>query len=227
MSGNSGHRIAAHAAALGIATALALLGSAASAQVTDAQNPFLGKAPGCFVYHSRDGDGFYDFTRILPVGSHMLGLWATAGATTTAEPSCEPGPQPGTGEICVVSFAIEKTGAGSLDGFAFSGGIAGGSSLSPDGSILTVNITAATDPLPGGFVPGSAPVRIGDLSLTVGSDTTVSLTDGSCLSLGAESRSVPTHVIFLPEPTDTLLLAAGVLGLVGLHGLRKRLARGR
>lgn len=214
------------AAAGGVLTTL-ILGSGAAAQLTDEDNPFRGIAPNCFVYHSRDGDGFYDFPRVLPLGTYSLGLWATAGATTTAEPSCEPGPQPGTGEICFVSFVLQKSGGGSLNGFTFSGGLNGASTLSTDGSTLTVNLTTATNPLPGGFVPSSAPVRIGDVALTVAGDTTVNLTSGSCLGLGAKSLSVPAHTIFLPEPGEYMLLASGLFGLAGLYWLRLRLTQGR
>ena len=214
-------------ASLAITLAVTLLSVGASAQLTNADSPFRGRAPGCFVYHSHDGDGFYDFTRVLPLGSHTLGLWATAGATSTGEPSCEPGTKPGTGEICFVSFVIQKSGTGSLTGFTFAGGITGVSTLSPDGSTLSVNISRATNPFPAGYVPSVAPVRIGDLNLTIGSNTVVSLTGGSCLGPGAETRAVPAHTMFLPEPGKHVLLAAGLLGLAVLHRVRTTLARRR
>jgi hypothetical protein len=206
-----------------------LLASGATAEGTDEDNPFRGVSPDCFVYHSADpaGDGFYDFTRVLPVGQHSLGLWATAGATTTAEPSCRPGAQPGTGEICFVSFVIEKSGSGTLDSFTFSGGLSGKAKVSPDGSKLAVNLSVATDPLPGGFVEFSIPKRIGDIGLTMGSDTVVNLTSGNCRGLGAAHLAVPAHTLFIPEPGEYMLLATGLFGLAGLYRLKLRLARSR
>jgi hypothetical protein len=232
MSGYTNPGVAvARTAAAGILIAGLLLGSGGGAEGTDADNPFRGRAPDCFVYHSAHADGLYDFTRVLPLGSHTLGLWATAGATTTAEPSCAPGPSfpgppfPGTGEICFVSFVIEKSGGGSLDSFTFSGGLSGGTRVSPDGSTLTVNLSVATSPLPGGFASSSLPLRIGDIGLTMGTDTVVNLTRGSCLGLGAENRAVPVHTMFLPEPGEYALLATGLFGLAGLYRLKLRLAR--
>jgi hypothetical protein len=203
-----------------------LIVPAATAQPTDEENPFV-LAPDCWVYYSKDEDGYYNFTYTFDsAGPQTVGIWATGGATTTPGASCEPGAQPGTGEICYLSFVLELDGTGSLDSFVPVAGItAGVTHSSAGGEKLSVNLSSATSPLPGGFVADTAPAKVGDLGLTVQPGTVVSLTSGTCLKAGLEKRNVVPQTMFvLPEPGEGLLLGSALLALGGLHWLRLRLA---
>lgn len=197
---------------------------AATAQLTNQDNPFR-VAPNCWVFHSQGEDGYYDFTTVFhTTGPKTVSIWATGGATTTTGASCAPGPQPGTGEVCYVSFVLEVTGAGSLDSFTPVSGLSAGVASANAGKKLTVNLSSGTSPLPGGFLAGSAPAKVGDLGLTVGSDTVVNLTSGTCFKPGMEKRSVVSQTMFLPEPGQGVLLVSALLALAAVHWLRRKLA---
>lgn len=201
---------------------------AAAAQPTDQDNPFV-LAPDCWVYFSKDEDGYYNFTYTFDsAGPKTVGIWATGGSTTTPGASCAPGAQPGTGEICYLSFVLELDGTGSLDSFTPVAGINAGVTSADAGEKLTVNLSSATNPLPGGFVADSAPARVGDLGLSVQPGTVINLTSGSCIKAGLEKRSVVPQTMFvLPEPGEGLMLGSALLALGGLHWLRQKLAARR
>ena len=209
---------------LAVLLATTLLVPAAAAQLTDADNPFR-VAPECWVFHSRDGDGFYDFPRVLPSGTQSVGIWVTGGATSDPSPDCNPGAPTTTGETCFAKFVIEMTGPGSLNSFAGSGGVSAADTVSLAGKRIDVNATSGANPVPGGLNP----VRIGDLSLTIGSGgpVRVSVTSGECLGMGLASNPVRGEVMFLPEPEQGLLLGSALLALGALYWLRTRLAGGR
>ena len=211
---------------LAVLMATAVLVPAAAAQLTNDDNPFR-VAPDCWVFHSKDGDGFYDFPRVLPAGTQSVGIWVTGGATSDASPSCAPGSATTTGESCFASFVIEMTGPGSLNSFTAASGRSAGHTVSLGGKRIDVNVTAGASPVPGGLTTE----RMGDLSLTMGTSDAVrvSVTSGSCLGMGLAPNLVRGEVMFLPEPGQGVLLGSALLGLGALYRLRtrRRLASGR
>jgi hypothetical protein len=207
-------------AAAGCMALLALLTPPAWGQNT---NPF-GASPDVWVYHSRGGDGYYDGTSVLPLGTHTLGIWATGGAVSseTGTTLCtETSPDTGQ-ELCALDVEFQLTGAGQLVGFTPAEGLVAGSFLSTQGTRLRVNIASGMNPLRAGFPPQ----RIGDLTVAVtGGNTVVSIAGVAGLGPDTASHPISPHVEFVPEPGSWLLMASALAGLAGLHALRRALAR--
>jgi hypothetical protein len=200
-----------------------LIAPGATLALTNADNPFRA-SPSIMVYHSRDGDGYYDFTRVLPLGTQTLDIWATGGAISSVPgPTlCLPGSPSGGQEVCALNIHFQLSGNGELISFAAADGLSSGSFVNPPGTLLTVNLTSGAAPLPAGFPP----MRIGALTLAVnGGDVVVNMTGVQGLGPDQAPHPMEPHTMFLPEPGQFWLLSSALLGLAALHRVRKARAR--
>jgi hypothetical protein len=208
------------AAAAACIALLALLAPPAWGQPT---NPF-GASPDVWIYHSRGGDGYYDGTSVLPLGTHTLGIWATGGAVAseTGATLCTDTSSATGQELCALDIDFQLSGAGQLVSFTPAEGLVAGSFVSSAGRRLRVNVASGTNPLRAGFPPA----RIGDLTVAVtGGDTVVSIAGVAGLGPDTAPHPISPHVEFVPEPGSWLLMVSALAGLAGLHALRRALAR--
>lgn len=202
---------------------LALLAPPAWSQPTNSDNPFR-VSPNVWVYHSRSGDGYYGGTRVLPLGTHTLGIWATGGAisSTPGAELCTPDSPSGGQELCALDIEFVLSGAGRLLSFTPASGLSAGAYVNPTGTRLKVNIASGSIPLAAGFPPPF----LGNLTLSVtGGDTVVTIGGAGGLGPDTSSHTIQTHVEFVPEPGSWLLMASALLGLAGLYALRSARAR--
>jgi hypothetical protein len=223
MARHSRRRIAPGGLAAAAGALTALFAAPAWAQLDNSDNPFRA-SPDAWVYHSRDGDGFYDGTRVLPIGTHSLGIWATGGAISSeAGADLCTSTSPGAGqELCALDVDFQLSGTGRLLGFTPAPGRTAGVFLNGTGTRLRVNFASGTAPLPAGFPPA----LLGTLGVAVtGGDTVVTVAGLAALGPDTAEHPVPTHVMFVPEPGSWLLMASALLGLAGLHALRSARAR--
>jgi hypothetical protein len=210
----------------GAATALAA-GTAAAGQ-----NPFGFGSGVPWVFQSghgtvADDPGFDHHTRVLPIGTSTLHLYATAGPNPSGEGEevCSPAPGGGRGdEICGIDVQINVAGPAFLAGFRPAGGT--GISFFPTtfGSTtrsLRLNSVRGTDPIPAGAF------KLGELDVTVTDGRGVVVTvSGEAMVLGQRQLAeIEPNIIAVPEPGALLLLPSALLGLAGLAGLRRLRAR--
>ena len=197
----------------------------ASAQPTNDDNPFR-VHPSIFVYHSRDGDGFWDFTTQLPIGPHVLPIRATAGALSSlVPPLCIPSTPLGGNEICALDVEFQLSGEGRLLSFTPAPPYLAGTAsfVNSAGTRLQVNLTSGSAPLAAGFPP---PV-IGDLELEV-TGGLVSVSVAGVMGIGpssVDSQPVFPHIEFIPEPNGILLLGS-CIGMLALLHRWKRMRAG-
>ena len=214
------------------AIALALLGAGtAGAQ----QNPFGFGSGVPWIFQSghgpvADDPGFDHHTRILPLGTSTLHLYATAGpAASGGEPSlCSPPPDGGSGdEICGLDVQVNVAGPAYIAGFRPAGPPAGTgivffpTSFGAATKGLRLNSVRATDPIPAGAF------KLGELDLTVTGQQGVNVTVSGNAMVLAQRQQVPVepNVLAVPEPEQTWLLASALLGLAGLALRRHRRTR--
>jgi hypothetical protein len=212
------------------------LGAAAAAVLAAApaaagNNPFgYGSgAPWIFQsgYGSVDDDpGFDHFTRVLPIGTTTLHLYATAGPNASAAegPLCLPAPDGGDGdEICGLDVQVNVAGPAYVAGFRPATGPGGTgivfapTSFSPATKSLRLNSVRSDDPIPAGAH------AIGELDVTVTGSTGVLVTvSGNAMVLAhRQMADVQPNIIAVPEPERGWLLGSALVGLAGLAGLRR------
>ncbi len=202
--------------------------------LTNDDSPFRA-SPSIWVYHSRDGDGGYDFTTALPIGTHNLGIWATGGADSSGEegPLCITSAEPPTGdEVCALDMEFRLSGDGELLSFAPAEAFFDVTESfmdpedTPPGIRLRVILSSADAPLPAGYPPQ----EIGELSLEVGGGVmSVAVAQHDPLLVGSEAigadgseHPVAGEILFIPEPSEFLLLASGI-AMLALLGRYRRL----
>jgi len=173
-----------------------------------------------------DDPGFDHFTRILPLGTTTLHLYATAGRNGSGEGAqvCSPPPGGGSGdEICGMDVQVNVTGPAYLAAFRPAGPPAGTeitffpSSFGTATKSLRLNSVRSTDPIP------ASAFKFGELDVTVTGASGVSVTvSGNAMVLG-QRQLVPIepNIIAVPEPEETWLLASALLGLAGLAAHRR------
>ena len=207
-----------------------LVGGAAGAQ----ENPFGFGSGVPWIFQSGfgsvdDDPGFDHHTRILPLGTTTLHLYATAGSQTSEEEGtlCRPPPEGGSGdEICGMDVQVNVAGPAYIAGFRPAGPPAGtGMVFFPTtfGSTtkgLRLNSVYVTDPVPAGAF------KIGELDLTVTDGRGVNVTvSGNAMVLGQRQvAAVQPNVLAVPEPGAVWLLASALVGLVGLAARRRQRA---
>lgn len=214
---------------LGALVALAAGGAAAG------QNPFGFGSGVPWIFQSGNGAiaddvGFDHHTRILPIGTTTLHLYATAGPAPSGEGEavCSPAPEGGSGdEICGMDVQVNVAGPAFLAGFR-PAGPPGGTGISffpttfdPATKSLRLNSARGTDPIPAGAF------KFGELDVTVtGGSGVVVTVSGNAMVLGQRQvAEIEPNIIAVPEPGATCLLASALLGLAGLAGLRRLRAR--
>ncbi len=205
--------------------AVLVLAPAAAAQPTNDDSPFRA-SPLIWVYHSPHGDGSYHFTTVLPIGTYdgmqALGIWATGGANPSegGPPLCISSAEPSAGnEICALNVQFELSGDGELLSFTPAPRFVplAESFVNPTGTRLRMNLTSAALPLPAG-----PPERIGSLALDVtGGTLSVSVTGVKGVGADGVTHPVASHILFIPEPSEILLLASGI-GMLALLGRFRR-----
>lgn len=210
--------------------ALALFGAgAAGAQ----QNPFGFGSGVPWVFQSGfgqvdDDPGFDHHTRILPLGTTTLHLYATAGPQATAgEPElCSLPPGGGSGdEICGMDVRVNVAGPAFIAGFRPAGAPAGTgivffpTSFDATTKSLRLNSVRASDPIPAGAF------KLGELDLTVTGERGVNVSVSGDAMVLAQRQLAPIepNVLAVPEPEQTWLLASALLGLACLAAYRRRL----
>jgi hypothetical protein len=195
-------------------------------------NPFGFGSGAPWIFQSGNGaiaddPGFDHFTRILPLGTTTLHLYATAGplASAAGEAACSPDPGGGSGdEICGMDVQINVAGPAHLAGFRPAGPPAGTgivffpTTFTSATRSLRLNSVRATDPIPAGAF------KIGELDVTVTGESGVSVTvSGNAMVLARRQlAAIRPNVIAVPEPGEPSLLASALLGLLGLAALRRR-----
>jgi len=210
--------------------AFALLGPAAAG--AQERNPFGFGSGVPWIFQSGfgsvdDDPGFDHHTRILPLGTTTLHLYATAGSEPTGgeETLCAPPPGGGSGdEICGIDVQVNVAGPAYIAGFRPAGPPAGTgivffpTSFDPTTKGLSLNSVRATDPIPAGAY------KIGELDLTVTGERGVNVSVSGNAMVLAQRQLVPIepNVLAVPEPEQTWLLASALLGLVGLALVRRR-----
>jgi len=205
--------------------AVLVLAPAAAAQPTNDDSPFRA-SPLIWVYHSPHGDGSYHFTTVLPIGTYdgmqALDIWATGGAipSEAGPPLCISSAEPPAGnEICALNVQFELSGDGELLSFTPAPPFVGlaESFVNSAGTLLRMNLTSAALPLPAG-----PPERIGSLALDVtGGTLSVSVTGVEGVGADGVTNPVASHILFIPEPSEILLLASGI-GMLALLGRFRR-----
>src|SRR5262245_44368122 len=214
---------------LGAAAALAAGGAAAG------QNPFGFGSGVPWVFQSGNGAiaddvGFDHHTRILPIGTTTLHLYATAGPVPSGveEEVCSPAPRGGSGdEICGMDIQVNVAGPAHLTDFRPAGPPGGtGVAFFPTAfdtttKSLRLNAARGTDPIPAGAF------KIGQLDVTVtgGSGVVVTVSGNAMVLAERQMVDIEPNIIAVPEPGATCLLASALLGLAGLAGLRRLRAR--
>lgn len=206
--------------------AVLVLAPAAPAQPpTNDDSPFRA-SPLIWVYHSPHGDGSYHFTTVLPIGTYdgmqALDIWATGGAISSegGPPLCIGSAEPPAGnEICALNVQFELSGDGRLLSFTPAPRFVplAESFVNSAGTRLRMNLTSAALPLPAG-----PPERIGSLALDVtGGTLSVSVTGVKGVGADGVTHPVASHILFIPEPSEILLLASGI-GMLALLGRLRR-----
>jgi len=213
--------------------AVLVLAPAAAAQPTNDDSPFRA-SPLIWVYHSppspphgEGGDGSYHFTTVLPIGTYdgmqALDIWATGGAISSegGPPLCigSAEPPPAGNEICALNVQFELSGDGRLLSFTPAPRFVplAESFVNSTGTLLRMNLTSAALPLPAG-----PPERIGSLALEVtGGTVSVSVTGVKGVGADGVTNPVASHILFIPEPSEILLLASGI-GMLALLGRFRR-----
>jgi hypothetical protein len=191
-----------------------LLAGTAGAQ----QNPFGFGSGVPWIFQSGYGNvpddpGFDHFTRVMPMGTTTLHLYATAGPSRSREGEqvCGAPPAGGSGdEICGMDVQVNVTGPAHVAGFRAAGPPGGTditffpTSFGATTKSLRLNSVRATDPIPAGAY------KFGELDVTVTGSTPVAVTvSGNAMVLG-QRQMVPIRgtVIAVPEPEGTWLLAS-------------------
>jgi hypothetical protein len=204
-----------------------LLAGTAGAQ----QNPFGFGSGVPWIFQSGYGNvpddpGFDHFTRVMPMGTTTLHLYATAGPSRSREGEqvCGAPPAGGSGdEICGMDVQVNVTGPAHVAGFRAAGPPGGTditffpTSFGATTKSLRLNSVRATDPIPAGAY------KFGELDVTVTGSTAVAVTvSGNAMVLG-QRQMVPIagNVIAVPEPEGTWLLASALFGLAGLAAARR------
>jgi hypothetical protein len=218
--------------ASGMALRPCLLAAAAAlwAGAAAAENPFHFGSGTPWVFQSGNGAiaddvGFDLHTRILPIGTTTLHLYATAGPTASqgGEQVCRPAPEGGSGdEICALDVQINVAGPAYLAGFKAAGPPGGTgirffpTSFSPTTKSLRLNSVRTNDPIPAGAH------KIGELDVAVtdGSGVVVTVSGNAMVLAERQVANIERNIIAVPEPGRLLLLASSLLGLAGLAGLR-------
>ena len=208
--------------------AVLVLAPAAPAQPpTNDDSPFRA-SPLIWVYHSPHGDGSYHFTTVLPIGTYdgmqALDIWATGGAISSegGPPLCigSAEPPPAGNEICALNVQFELSGDGRLLSFTPAPRFVplAESFVNSAGTRLRMNLTSSALPLPA----GSPVQRIGSLALDVtGGTLSVSVTGVKGVGADGVTNPVASHILFIPEPSEILLLASGI-GMLALLGRFRR-----
>ena len=210
-----------------LVAAAALAAGAAEA----GENPFGFGSGAPWIFQSGNGAiaddvGFDAHTRILPLGTTTLHLYATAGPRSSQEGEqvCSPAPGGGSGdEICGMDIQINVAGPAYIAGFRAAGPPGGTgftffpTSFSPTTKSLSLNSVRATDPIPAGSF------KIGELDVTVtgGSGVKVTVSGDAMVLGGRQMAAIGANIIAVPEPGATLLLASALVGLAGLAGVRR------
>jgi hypothetical protein len=174
-----------------------------------------------------DEPGFDHHTRVLPLGTTTLHLYATAGrnASGAGAALCSPPPEGGSGdEICAMDVQVNVAGPAYIAGFRPAGPPAGtGIAFFPTSfgtatKGLRLNSVRANSPIPAGAF------KLGALDLTVTGERGVNVTvSGNAMVLGQRQLApIEPNVLAVPEPEETLLLASALVGLAGLAALRRR-----
>jgi hypothetical protein len=178
-------------------------------------------------YGSVDDDpGFDHYTRVLPLGTTTLHLYATAGPNPSSVegPLCLPPPDGGSGdEICGLDVQINVAGPAYLAGFrpaAAPGGtgiVFSPSTFLPTTKSLRLNAVRSNDPIPAGAH------EIGQLDVTVtgGTGVLVTVSGNAMVLANRQLANVEPNIIAVPEPERVWLLGSALVGLAGLAGLRR------
>ena len=169
-----------------------------------------------------DDPGFDHHTRVLPLGTTTLHLYATAGpnASGEGEQVCRPPPDGGSGdEICGMDVQLNVTGPAHIAGFRAAGTEITffPTTFSAATKRLRLNSVRPTDPIPAGAF------KFGELDVTVTGASGVAVTSsGNAMVLG-QRQLVPIepNIIAVPEPEETWLLASAILGLACLAAYRR------
>jgi hypothetical protein len=173
-----------------------------------------------------DDPGFDHYTRVLPLGTTTLHLYATAGPNPSGGegPLCLPPPEGGSGdEICGMDVQINVAGPAFVAGFrpaAPPGGtgiVFSPETFSPTTKSLRLNSVRSNDPIPAGAH------KIGELDVTVTGAAGVLVTvSGNAMVLAQRQMAdVEPNIIAVPEPGRVWLLGSALVGLAGLAGLRR------
>src|SRR5262245_3258481 len=202
---------------------------------TAGRNPFGFGSGVPWVFQSGNGAiaddvGFDAHTRILPIGTTTLHLYATAGnvASGQGQEVCSEPPAGGSGdEVCGMDIQVNVAGPAFLAGFRAAGPPGGtGIAFFPTTfgattKSLRLNSARGTDPIPAGAF------KIGDLDVTVtGGSGVVVTVSGNAMVLGdRQMAEIEPNIIAVPEPGALWLQAGALLGLAGLAGLRRLRAR--
>jgi hypothetical protein len=209
---------------------LGALAAFAAGPAPAAPNPFGFGSGAPWVFQSgygavADDPGFDHFTRVLPIGTSTLHLYATAGpdASAAGEALCEPVEGGSGDEICGMDVRIDVSGPAYISGFRPAGPPAGTgivsfpTTFSSATRTLRLNSVRATDPIPAGAF------KLGELDVTVtgGSGVAVAVSDSEMVLASRQVAAVGANVIAVPEPGETALLASALLGLSALAGLRR------
>jgi hypothetical protein len=206
----------------------ALVAAPAAAQ----QNPYRFGSGVPWIFQSgfgtvADDPGFDHHTRVLPLGTSTLHLYATAGRNASAVGAslCSPPPGGGSGdEICGMDVQVNVAGPAYIAGFRPAGPPAGTgiaffpTSFGTQTKGLRLSSVRATDPIPAGAF------KLGELDLTLTGERGVNVTvSGNAMVLGQRQlAAVRPNVLAVPEPEETWLLVSALVGLAGLAALRRR-----
>ena len=187
-----------------LGSAVALAAGAASA----GRNPFGFGSGVPWVFQSGNGViaddvGFDHHTRILPVGTTTLHLYATVGNVASGEGQevCSPPPTGGSGdEVCGMDIQVNVAGPAYLAGFRAAGPPGGTgiaffpTSFDATTKSLRLNSVRGTDPIPAGAF------KIGELDVTVtGGSGVVVTVSGNAMVLGQRQMAeIEPNIIAVP-----------------------------